>query len=53
MGKDKYLLCFQYASRSVAVSYTHLEISEKQISGRTITLRIDYADILHAAAFTE
>ncbi len=30
-----------------------IEISEKQISGRTITLRIDYADILHADAFTE
>lgn len=30
-----------------------VEISEKQISGRTITLRIDYADVLHADAFTE
>ena len=28
-----------------------IEISEKQISGRTIILRIDYADILHADNF--
>lgn len=29
-----------------------IEISEKQISGRTILLRIDYSDVLHADAFT-
>jgi len=28
-----------------------IEISEKQISGRTIILRIDYADVLHADSF--
>ena len=28
-----------------------IEISEKQISGRTITLRINYADVLNADAF--
>lgn len=28
-----------------------IEVSEKQISGRTIILRIDYADILHADSF--
>lgn len=30
-----------------------IEISEKQISGRTIILRIDYADVLHADTFIE
>lgn len=30
-----------------------IEISEKQISGRTITLRIDYADVLHADSFID
>lgn len=30
-----------------------IEISEKQISGRVITLRIDYADILHADSFID
>ena len=30
-----------------------IEVSEKQISGRTIILRIDYADVLHADAFVE
>lgn len=30
-----------------------VEISEKQISGRTIILRIDYADVLHADTFIE
>ena len=30
-----------------------IEFSEKQISGRTIILRIDYADVLHADAFIE
>lgn len=28
-----------------------IEVSEKQISGRTIILRIDYADVLHADSF--
>ncbi|ADY38180.1 bacteroides conjugative transposon TraN protein (plasmid) [Phocaeicola salanitronis DSM 18170] len=30
-----------------------VEISEKQISGRTITLRIDYADVLNADSFID
>lgn len=30
-----------------------IEISEKQISGRTIILRIDYADVLYADTFIE
>lgn len=30
-----------------------IEISEKQISGRSIILRIDYADVLHADTFIE
>lgn len=30
-----------------------IEISEKQISGRTIILRIDYADVLHADTFID
>lgn len=30
-----------------------IEVSEKQISGRTIILRIDYADILHADSFVK
>ena len=28
-----------------------IEMSEKQISGRTITLEIDYEDVLHADSF--
>lgn len=28
-----------------------IEVAEKQISGRTITLRIDYSDILHADSY--
>jgi len=28
-----------------------VEVSEKQISGRTVILRIDYADVLNADAF--
>ena len=28
-----------------------IEISEKQISGRTITLNIDYEDVLYADSF--
>ena len=28
-----------------------IEMSEKQVSGRTITLEIDYADVLHADSF--
>lgn len=31
----------------------NIEISEKQISGRTITLRIDYKDILNADSFID
>lgn len=30
-----------------------IEISEKQISGRTILLRVDYADVLHADTFID
>ena len=29
-----------------------IEMSEKQISGRTITLSIDYEDVLHADSFS-
>ena len=29
-----------------------IELSEKQISGRTITLTIDYEDVLHADSFS-
>ena len=29
-----------------------IELSEKQISGRTITLSIDYEDVLHADSFS-
>ena len=29
-----------------------VELSEKQISGRTITLSIDYEDLLHADSFS-
>lgn len=30
-----------------------IEVSEKQISGRTITLKIDYSDVLHADIFVK
>jgi hypothetical protein len=30
-----------------------IEMSEKQISGRTITLSIDYEDVLYADSFSE
>ena len=29
-----------------------IELSEKQISGRTITITIDYEDVLHADSFS-